>query len=215
MTRFRADASATGSPEDTMSAPFWPNTVSTAFRSPVFAALTRASAASSAVLNDCWACAAAIANASTAAVNKPSLARVAVGLVKERIVIIASSAACESRIQSVLLLSIDARASTAITITCTTARSSPQSVPNPGDAWDPGARCDPLVVSPELQAELVVEDLKVAVSAAHDRLRHDRLHFLRHDADIDSVTAVIAEAIETKAVLQMAEKRDVVLKRNI
>src|SRR4029450_13849076 len=86
---------------------------------------------------------------------------------------------------------------------------------DPGDGWDLCARCDPLLVGLELQAELVVEDLKIAVPAAHDRLRHDRLRFLRHHADIDLVAAVIAEAIEPKAVVQTTEKGDVVLKRNI
>src|SRR4030095_2784459 len=84
-----------------------------------------------------------------------------------------------------------------------------------GDGRDLCARRDPLLVGLELQAELVVEDLKIAVPTAHDRLRHDRLRFLRHHADIDLVAAVIAEAIEPKAVVQTTEKGDVVLKRNI
>ena len=58
-----------------MSAPSGPNTVRMPFRSPLLAALTRASTASSAVLKDCWAFATdAIAKASTAAVNEASLA---------------------------------------------------------------------------------------------------------------------------------------------
>src|SRR5262249_50675762 len=91
-----------------------------------------------------------------------------------------------------------------------------RSVPNPGDAASHlRARCEPLVVGLKLQPELVVEDLEVAVSVAHDCFRHDHLHFLRHDADISLLAAVVAEAIETKAVLEMAEKDDVVLKRSI
>ena len=88
-------------------------------------------------------------------------------------------------------------------------------MPDAGDGWDPCARRDPPVVGLELQAELLVQDLKVAVPTAHDRLRHDRLHFLRHDADIGSVAAEITEAIEPKAVVEMAENGDVVLQRNI
>src|SRR5262245_7075117 len=100
MTRLRADVSAIASPEDTMSAPSRPKTVKTAFRLPVLAALTRASTASCAVLKDCWAFATgAIANASSAAVNEASLARDEMGLVNERIVIMGSSFASESRIQ--------------------------------------------------------------------------------------------------------------------
>src|SRR5262249_9548986 len=158
---------------------------------PVLAALTSASTASCAVLKDCWAFATGpIANASTAAVNEISLVRGGAGLVKERIVIITSSLASESRVQLFSYLTL--RLLRALpSLRPSSARSSETSVPNPGGGWDPCARCDPTVVSLELQAELLVEDLKVAVLAAHDRLRHDRFHFLRHDADIDLVAAVI------------------------
>src|SRR5262249_46488709 len=115
----------------------------------------------------------------------------------------------------VLIPSIDTRASSAITATSTTGRSPGKSVPDPGHGWELCARCDPLLVGLELQAELFVEDLKVAIPAAHDRLRQDHLHFLRHDADIDLVVAVIAEAIEPKAVVESVEQDNVVLKRYI
>ena len=62
-----------------------------------------------------------------------------------------------------------------------------------------------MVVGLELQPELVVEDPQVSIAAAHDRLRHDRLHFLRHHADIGLVAAVVAEAIEAKAIVETAE----------
>src|SRR5215475_3432069 len=83
------------------------------------------------------------------------------------------------------------------------------------DGRDPRTRCDPLIVGLELEAEPIVEDAQVAVAPAHDCLRHDGLHVLRHHADIGLVAAVVAEAIEAEAVVEMAEQRDVVLQRNI
>src|SRR5438552_1294113 len=77
------------------------------------------------------------------------------------------------------------------------------------------ARGEPLVVALELQSELVIEDLQVAVAAARDRLRHDRQNFLRHHADMGLVAAVVAESIEAEAVVEMAMQRDVVLEHHI
>jgi hypothetical protein len=78
-----------------------------------------------------------------------------------------------------------------------------------------GTRCDPSVVSLKLQAELVVEDPQVAVSTAYDCLRHNRLHLLRHYADIGFDIAVVGEAIEADAVVETPEKGDVVLEPHI
>jgi hypothetical protein len=75
--------------------------------------------------------------------------------------------------------------------------------------------CHPLVVRLELQAKRVVEDPQAAVVAARDRLWHHRLDFLRHHADIDLAAAVVAEAIEAEAVVEVAEQRDVVLERDV
>src|SRR5262245_47537657 len=200
-----------------MSAPSRPNTVSRFLRSPALAALTRASAASSAVLNDCWALATdASANASTAAINAASLARDVAGLVEERMVIMASSGRVSIRHRS-------SRCRTSTFLWALRSRPKPdatpvrrQSVPDPGDdGREPCARCDPPLVGLQLQAELVIEDHKVAVPTSLDRLRHDRLHLLRHEADIGLVAAVIAEAIEPKPVVEVAEEDDVVLERNI
>src|SRR6266700_2192490 len=77
------------------------------------------------------------------------------------------------------------------------------------------ARPGPLVVGLELQAELVVGDTQIAVAAAQYRRGHDCLDFLRHHADIGLVAAVVAEAIEAEAVIEVAEKRDVVLKHHV
>src|SRR5262245_57728255 len=80
---------------------------------------------------------------------------------------------------------------------------------------DACARREPLLVSLERHAEPVVEDAEVAVAATHDRVRPDRLHLLRHHADIGAVAAGVAEAVEAEAIVEMAEQRDVVLERHI
>src|SRR6266849_5132268 len=77
------------------------------------------------------------------------------------------------------------------------------------------ARRDPLVVGLELQAELVVEDAQIAIAAAHHRRGHDCLDFLRHDADIDLVAVIVAEAVEAEAVVEVAKEGDVVLECHV
>lgn len=89
------------------------------------------------------------------------------------------------------------------------------SVRNRDPDWHPGARRDPLLISLEFDAKLVIEDSQVAVVVTHDGLRHHGLHFLRHYADIGSVAAVIAESIEADAVGEMPEKLDIVLEHNV
>src|SRR6516164_6824825 len=64
------------------------------------------------------------------------------------------------------------------------------------------ARCDPGVVGFELQTEPVVEDPQVSVPPASNRVRPDRLHLLRHHADIDLVATVVGEAIEADALVE-------------
>src|SRR5713101_8419177 len=81
--------------------------------------------------------------------------------------------------------------------------------------WDMSARRGPLVVGLELHAELVVEDPQIPVAAAQYRRGHDCLDFLRHHADIGLVAAVVGEAVEAKAVIEVAEKGDVVLERDV
>src|SRR5262245_16849405 len=168
-----------------MSSPSRPRMVRRALRSPLFAALASASAASSGLLKDCCALAAAAAAiTSIAAINKAGPARngTRCGLLNERIMIVTPL---------------------------------PVSSPDRGSGRKPRARSEPLLVGLEFHAELVVEDSQVAVAAAHDRVRHDGPHLLRHDADIGAVAAVVGEAIEAEAVVEMAEQDDVVLERNI
>src|SRR5262249_43848169 len=81
---------------------------------------------------------------------------------------------------------------------------------DPIGGWDACARRNPPLVGLKLQAELVVKDPQIAVAAAHDRLRHDGLHLLRHYADVGSVAAVIGEAIISQPIAEMAKKDDVV-----
>jgi hypothetical protein len=80
---------------------------------------------------------------------------------------------------------------------------------------DPSARRDPLVVSLKFQPGLVVKDPQVAVPTAHDRLRDNPLHLLRDNSDIGFFASIINEAIEAKAVVEMAEQDDLVLKPKI
>jgi hypothetical protein len=72
-----------------------------------------------------------------------------------------------------------------------------------------------MLICLKLDAELVVEDPQVAVVVAYHGLRHDRLHFLRYHADVCAVAAIITEAIVTQAVLEIAEKDDIVLEAYI
>ena len=48
-----------------------------------------------------------------------------------------------------------------------------------------------MFVTLEFDANLVVVDTQVTVAVTNHRLRHHLLHFLRHDADIGAVAAVI------------------------
>ena len=50
---------------------------------------------------------------------------------------------------------------------------------------------------------------------AHDRLRHDRLHLLCHDADIRCVAAVVGKAIEAKPIVEAPEQHDIVLEPHV
>jgi len=78
-----------------------------------------------------------------------------------------------------------------------------------------GSRAQPMIVGFKLETEVVVEHSQITIAPVHDRLRHDLLHFLRDDAHIGLAAAVIAEAIEAEAVVEMAEQDDIVLEAQI
>src|SRR5262245_36628681 len=84
-----------------------------------------------------------------------------------------------------------------------------------GGDWQLRTGCNPFVVGLEPQSELFIENPQVAIATAHDRFRHDRLHLLRHDTDIDFVIAVINEAIEANAVVETADEHDVVFEPHV
>src|SRR5215470_6494609 len=84
-----------------------------------------------------------------------------------------------------------------------------------GRGLNPRTGRDPLLVRHELHADFVVEDAQISITAAHNSVRPDGLHFLRHYADIGLVAAVIAEAIESQAIVEMTEQRDVVLECDV
>ena len=77
------------------------------------------------------------------------------------------------------------------------------------------ARSEPLIVALEVDAEPIVVHAQDALRIAADRIRPHELHLLRHDADIALVAAVVAEAIESKSVIETAEERDVVLDADV
>ena len=81
--------------------------------------------------------------------------------------------------------------------------------------WDSGTGSDPLVVGFEFQPELVVGDSKIAIAAPRDRVWRDGLYFLRHDADVGFVAAIVTKAIEPKAIVKPADQRNIVLQSNI
>src|SRR5258708_3154128 len=76
---------------------------------------------------------------------------------------------------------------------------------------DVSARREPSLVGLEVQPKHVVTHTQHAVVVARHRIRPARLPLLGHDADIGLVAAVVAEAIEAKTVVEMAEQHDVVL----
>ena len=80
---------------------------------------------------------------------------------------------------------------------------------------DARARRKPLVVSLESNVELAVEHPQVTIAVARHRLRHDGLDFLRYDPDKGLFAAVIAEAVEAKSIVEMAEQGDIVFERNV
>src|SRR5579862_9878516 len=159
-------SSATLSPDDTMSAPSGPRTATTPFGQLSFVALTRASTASSGVLNDCCALAtdtdARMTIAAIQAANLPN---------DEGIWVMTISPPIQLRVDY------------------------------PGSGRNSRARGNPVVVSFEFYAELVVVDAQVSIATTYDSVWHDSLHLLRHDADVGLVAAVIAEAIKAETVV--------------
>src|SRR5580658_7646635 len=79
----------------------------------------------------------------------------------------------------------------------------------------PSAGCQPRVVTLERQAKFFVVDPQVAVGAAGDGVGPDCLHVLGHDADVGLGVAVIDEAIEAEAVVEVAKQDDVVLEADV
>src|SRR3974377_1075951 len=77
------------------------------------------------------------------------------------------------------------------------------------------SRSQPMIVALKFHAELLVVHQQIAVAAPRHRSRHNPFDLLGHDADIGLIAAVVAEAIEAKAVVQITEKNDVVLQSDI
>src|SRR6266436_6503775 len=82
-----------------------------------------------------------------------------------------------------------------------------------GGNFFPGGH--PLVPRHAAQPQHVVVHPQIAVVAANDCLGPDRLHFLRHHADIDLVAPIVAEAIVAEAISEMAQEPDVVFQLDV
>src|SRR5258708_39811703 len=78
-----------------------------------------------------------------------------------------------------------------------------------------GTGCEPAVIGLECHAKFLVGDPQITIRTVNDCLGHDRSHFLGHDADIGLVASVVDEAVEAKAVVEAAEKRDVVFQSDV
>jgi hypothetical protein len=60
---------------------------------------------------------------------------------------------------------------------------------------------DPLIIALELEAKLVVIDPEIAVASARYRLRHHLLRFLRQDANVCRIAAIVGETVNAKPVV--------------
>jgi hypothetical protein len=72
-----------------------------------------------------------------------------------------------------------------------------------------------MFVTLEFDPDPFVVHAQVTVTVTNDRLRHHLLHFLRDDADIGTIAAVVAKAIKAKTVGETAEQDDVVFDGDI
>jgi hypothetical protein len=77
------------------------------------------------------------------------------------------------------------------------------------------ARSEPMVVVLEFYPELLVVHPQIAVAAARHGLRRDLHDLLRHDANVRFAAAVIAEAIEAEAIVQITQENDVMLEHDV
>src|SRR4051812_14441357 len=85
----------------------------------------------------------------------------------------------------------------------------------PRSRGDVRAAGEPVPVSLEFHAELVVIDAQITVTISRNCPWHHDLHFLGDHADKRLVAAEIAEAVETDAVVELPEQHDVVLQHDV
>ena len=81
--------------------------------------------------------------------------------------------------------------------------------------WNFLARGHPFIPGLHAQPQPIIIHTQVAIGAADHGLGHYGLDFLRHHANIRFVAAIVAETIETEAVIEAAEHDDVVLEPDI
>ena len=77
------------------------------------------------------------------------------------------------------------------------------------------AQGHPFIPGLHAQSQPIIIHTQVAIAAADHGLGHYGLDFLRHHANIRFVAAIVAETIETEAVIEAAEHDDVVLEPDI
>lgn len=74
---------------------------------------------------------------------------------------------------------------------------------------------DPFCPRHERHTDTVVIDPQKAVGTAYDCLRHDRLHLLRHDTDVERTLAPVAEAIEANSIGQACKTHNRFLQSDV
>ena len=77
------------------------------------------------------------------------------------------------------------------------------------------AQGHPFIPGLHAQPQPIIIHTQVAIAAAGHSLGHYGLDFLRHHANIRFVATIVAETIETEAVIEAAEHDDVVLEPDV
>jgi hypothetical protein len=72
-----------------------------------------------------------------------------------------------------------------------------------------------MIIGLELEAQSIINDAQVAVPAAPHCLWRESLYLLCHDANIGLHPAVIDETVEAEAIVEAADKADVMFKPDI
>ena len=91
----------------------------------------------------------------------------------------------------------------------------PQSLLRPKDRRNARSSSQPTAIAFKRDAKLGVVNCQIAVAITRDGRGCDALYVLSDDAHIGFVAAIVAEAVEAEAVVEIAEKDNVVLQADI